>query len=55
MAAAVLASSPTDLGAMAERLARAPLLSPAFWCNESIVGRWAGPPGKENRLAQLSH
>ena len=42
--AAVLASSPHDLSAMAERLACGRLLSAAFWCNEAIVGRWAPPP-----------
>lgn len=39
MAAAVLHSSPHDLGAMAQRLGSAPLLSAAFCCNEAIVGR----------------
>lgn len=44
MHAAVLASSPHDLSAMAERLACGRLLSAAFWCNEAIVGRWAPAP-----------
>ena len=39
MAAAILHSSPHDLGAMAERLGSAGLLSSAFWCNEVIIGR----------------
>ncbi|KAK9838201.1 hypothetical protein WJX81_008546 [Elliptochloris bilobata] len=38
VAAAVLSSSPHDLGAMAQRLASGRLLSAAFWCNEVIVG-----------------
>jgi len=38
VAAALLASSPHDLGAMAARLAAGRLPSPAALCNESIVG-----------------